>query len=178
MTKHKRWMAAGAAAAGITLTVPAFAQMTADLPQEERGLYLGGGLGLNDDTESVWRLFGGYRAHRNLAVELGYIDLGKMTLGGRPADGEAWELVGLGIAPLNEQFSVYGKLGGYRGEARGGGIIETRNDLTFGFGAQYDVNRNLGVRLEWQRYTDFGGGGFGAVEDQDVVSVNAIYTFR
>jgi hypothetical protein len=81
--------------------------MTADLPREERGLHLGGGLGANDDSESVWRLFGGYRAHRNLAV-----------------------------------------------------------------------SRNLGVRLEWQRYTDFGGGGFGGVSDQDVISVNAIYRFR
>lgn len=178
MTKHKRWMAAGAAAAGMALALPAFAQMRADLPQEDHGLYLGGGLGANDDSESVWRLFGGYRVHRNLAVELGYIDLGDMTINGRPANAEAWELVALGIAPLSEQFSLYGKLGGYRGEARGGGIKETRNDLTFGFGGQYDVSRNLGVRLEWQRYTDFGGGGFGGVSDQDVISVNAIYRFR
>jgi OOP family OmpA-OmpF porin len=86
--------------------------------------------------------------------------------------------VALGIAPLNEQFSLYGKLGGYRGEARGGGLKETRNDLTYGLGAQYDVSRNLGVRLEWQRYTDFGGGGFGVPGDQDVISANAIYRFR
>jgi OmpA-OmpF porin, OOP family len=178
MTKHKRWMAAGAAAAGMALALPAFAQMRADLPQEDRGLYLGGGLGANDDSESVWRLFGGYRAHRNLAVELGYIDLGDMTINGRPANAEAWELVALGIAPLNEEFALYGKLGGYRGEANGGGISETRNDLTFGFGAQYEVSRNLGVRLEWQRYTDFGGGPFGGVSDQDVISLNALYRFR
>lgn len=178
MTKQQRWMAAGAAAAGMALALPALAQMRADLPQEERGFYLGGGFGANDDSESVWRLFGGYRAHRNIAVEFGYIDLGDMTVNGRPANSEAWELVGLGIAPLNEQFSLYGKLGGYRGEARGGGLKETRNDLTYGLGAQYDVSRNLGVRLEWQRYTDFGGGGFGVVGDQDVVSANAIYRFR
>jgi OOP family OmpA-OmpF porin len=101
-----------------------------------------------------------------------------MTIGSRPATGEAWELVGLGILPLNENFSVYGKLGGYRGEARGGGIKETRNDLTYGIGGQYDIGRNLGVRLEWQRYTDFGGGGFGAQGDQDILSLNAIYRFR
>ena len=53
MTKHKRWIAAGAAAAGMALAAPAFAQMSADLPQEERGLYLGAGLGANEDT--VWR---------------------------------------------------------------------------------------------------------------------------
>jgi OmpA-OmpF porin, OOP family len=178
MRQQTRWIAAAAAAVGMVLTGPALAQMQSDLQSEQRGLYLGGGLGLNDDTETAWRLFGGYRAHRNLAVELGYIDLGETTIAGRPANTEAWELVGLGILPLNQQFSLYGKLGGYRGEARGGGITETRNDLTFGFGGQYDVSRNLGVRLEWQRYTDLGGGGFGGVQDQDVISPNAIYRSR
>jgi OOP family OmpA-OmpF porin len=143
---------AAALAAGALAAVPALAQVQTD----ERALYLGGGIGVNDDEESVWRLFGGYRAHRNLAVELGYADLGEMNIAGRPANTEAWELVGLGILPLTEQISVYGKLGGYRGEAKGGGITETRNDLTFGFG----------------------GGAFGGVSDQDVISLNAIYRFR
>ena len=66
----------------------------------------------------------------------------------------------------------------YRGEAEGSGITERRNDLTYGVGGQFDFTRNLGVRLEWQRYTDFGGGGFGASGDQDIISVNAIYRFR
>lgn len=178
MRQQTRWIAAAAAAVGMALTGPALGQMQSEPLSGERGLYLGGGLGLNDDTETSWRLFGGYRAHRNLAVELGYIDIGQATINGRPANTEAWELVALGLLPLNEQFSLYGKLGGYRGEARGGGINETRNDLTFGFGGQYDVNRNLGVRLEWQRFTDFGGGGFRGVDDIDVVSINAIYRFR
>jgi hypothetical protein len=36
----------------------------------------------------------------------------------------------------------------------------------------------VGVRLEWQRYTDFGGGALGRVSDQDVLWLNAIYRFR
>lgn len=174
MIKGKRWLAATAALTGVALSAPAFAQMQAD----ERVPYLGGGLAVNDDEESVWRLFGGYRAHRNFAVELGYIDLGDMTIAGTTANTSVWELVGLGIYPLNERFSVFGKLGAYRGTAKGAGITERRNDLTFGLGGQYDVGRNLGVRLEWQRYTDFGGGGFGGVTDQDVIGVSALYRFR
>jgi hypothetical protein len=34
------------------------------------------------------------------------------------------------------------------------------------------------VRLEWQRYTDFGGGALGGVSDQDVITLGAIYRFR
>lgn len=171
--KSKHWMAA-ALAAGALAATPAFAQMQTD----ERALYLGGGLGLNDDEESAWRFFGGYRAHRNFALELGYIDIGEMDIGGTTANTSAWELVGLGIMPMTPTVSLYGKLGGYRGTAKGGGITERRNDLTFGLGAQYDASRNLGIRLEWQRYTDFGGGAFGAVSDQDLISLNAIYRFR
>jgi OmpA-OmpF porin, OOP family len=174
MTKSKRWLATAAAAAGMAFGAPALAQMQG----EERGLYLGASLGVNDDTESVWRLLGGYRANRNFAVELGYADLGEMNIAGRGVNSSAWELLALGIYPLGERFSLYGKLGGYRGEAKGGGITERRNDLTFGFGGQYDASRNLGVRVEWQRYTDFGGGALGGVSDQDVISLSAIYRFR
>jgi OmpA-OmpF porin, OOP family len=170
----KRWLAATAAAVGMCVTGGALAQMQSD----ERSFYLGGALGANDDSESAWRLLGGYRAHRNLALELGYADLGDMTIGGNTVNSEAWEVSGLGILPLSEAFSAYGRLGFYRGEARGGGITENNTDLTFGVGAQYDVNRNIGVRLEWQRYTDFGGGALGRVSDQDVVWLNAVYRFR
>ena len=176
MTKHKRWISATAALAA-AFAAPALGQMRADV-EEPRGMYLGGGLGVNDDTKSVWRLFGGYRFTRNFAAEFGYVDVGQATINGRSANTSAWELVALGIAPMGERFSLYGKLGGYRGVAKGGGITSRRTDLTFGLGAQYDVDRNLGVRVEWQRYTDFGGGGFGGVLDQDVVSLNAIYRFR
>lgn len=172
---NKQWLAASAAAVGMCFTGAALAQFQ-NTP--ERPFYIGGGLGANDDSETAWRVFGGFRAHRNIAVELGYVDLGDMTLNGRPANSEAFELVGLGILPLNEQFSVYGKLGAYRGEARGGGIQETLYDFTYGFGGQYDVTQNLGVRLEWQRFTDFGGGGFGQTGAQDIITLNAIYRFR
>lgn len=174
MVKHKRWMAAAAVAS--LVAAPALGQTPGGA--DERALYLGGGLGANDDSESVWRLFGGYRAQRNLGFELGYVDLGDTDIAGRRVNTSAWELVALGIAPLNERFSLYAKLGGYRGTAKGGGITERRNDLTFGLGGQYEVDRNLGVRLEWQRYTDFGGGALGGVRDQDVISLNATYRFR
>ena len=174
MTKGRRWLAAAAAAAGMVLSAPTLAQMQAN----ERGLYLGASLGVNDDTESVWRLLGGYRANRNFAVELGYVDVGEMNIAGRAVNSSAWELVGLGIAPLGETLSLYGKLGAYRGTAKGGGLTERRTDLTFGLGGQYDLGPNLGLRLEWQRYTDFGGGALGGVSDQDVIGVSAIYRFQ
>ena len=157
---------------------PALSQAQVDLQPAERAPYFGGSVGMNDDEETTWRLFGGYRAHRNLAVELGYADLGDMNVGGHGVNSEAWDLVAVGILPIVEGLSVIGKLGAYRGEARGSGMSERRTDLTWGLGAQYDMTRNLGVRLEWQRYTDFGRGAFGPGGDQDVLSLGAIYRFR
>lgn len=166
-------------AVGLALAaVPALAQTQLELQAAERAPYFGGSIGMNDDEEATWRLFGGYQVHRNFAVELGYADLGDMNIGGRGVNSEAWDLVAVGILPVFEGLSVLGKLGAYRGEARGSGLSERRTDLTWGVGAQYDMTRNLGVRLEWQRYTDFGRGAFGAGGDQDVLSLGAIYRFR
>lgn len=166
-------------AVGLALAAaPALAQTQLELQAPERAPYFGGSIGMNDDEEATWRLFGGYQVHRNFAVELGYADLGDMNIGGRGVNSEAWDLVAVGILPVFEGLSVLGKLGAYRGEARGSGLSERRTDLTWGVGAQYDMTRNLGVRLEWQRYTDFGRGAFGAGGDQDVLSLGAIYRFR
>jgi OOP family OmpA-OmpF porin len=56
---------------------------------------------------------------------------------------------------------------------------DSNTDLTYGVGARFDFARNLGVRLEWQRYQDVGGEFFGvtAESDVDVMSVAVIWKF-
>lgn len=131
-----------------------------------------------DDNDTSWGLFAGYQFNRYLGAEIGYHDLGSISGPGATIDGQALELVGVGSVPLTTAFSVYGKLGGYRGEAKGLGISETNNDWTYGLGVQYDVTPNIGVRGEWQRYADLGGGGFNATTDVDVLRVGALWRFR
>lgn len=153
--------------------LPAVAQVD-DTPH----LYGGGSVGRNDNEEFSWSLFGGYQANRWLGAEFGYRDLGRQTIGGTTVDASAWELVGVGRLPLFDRFSAYGKLGGYLGRAHGGGINENNTELTYGAGLEYGLTRNIALRGEWQRYTDLGGGGFGAKNDLDVVGVNVLYRFR
>jgi OOP family OmpA-OmpF porin len=168
-----RWLSAVFTAAA-TLAAPAvFAQGQGD----PRGPYLSGGVGVNNDSNTVWNVTGGYQMHRNFAVELGYSDLGRVTINGHPLDASALELSALGIIPLNETFSVYGKLGAYTGLAKGDGFDERHGNVLFGVGGEYAATRDLGVRLQWQRYSGFGGGGIGT-KDQDVLSLNAVYHFR
>jgi len=141
-----------------------------------------------DDKDTAWRIFGGYQFHPNIGVEIGYADLGRaqatVSSGGLSAtakvEATAFDAVAVGSWPINQAFSLYGKLGLYHGEAKltasgtGGSSSDkdTGSDLTYGLGARYDFNRNIGVRAEWQRYNDFSG------SDIDVLSVGLLYRFR
>jgi opacity protein-like surface antigen len=54
---------------------------------------------------------------------------------------------------------------------------DTSTDLTFGVGAAFDINRNVGVRAEYQKYKDMGGSSVGK-SDVDVLSIGVLYRFR
>ncbi len=179
-------------ASALAVSAPTFAQ--------DMGFYAGVSFGQSsadvdcegftcDDKDTAWRVLGGYQFNRNLAVEVGYSNLGEVSvnaggLGAATIEATAIEVVAVGIMPLANQFSVYAKLGMYRGEAdqSGSGIFvasasESNTDLTFGVGVKYDITRNLGVRAEWQRYGDLGGEGVGGESDIDVISIGAIWRF-
>jgi OOP family OmpA-OmpF porin len=156
--------------------LPAAAQSIRD--DDTAHPYAGGSVGRNDNEEFSWSLFGGYQLNRWVAAEFGYRDLGKQNMGGTTVDASAWELVGIGRVPIVDRLSAYGKLGGYMGRSHGGGINENNTDLTYGLGLEYGFTRNISLRGEWQRYTDLGGGGFGATNDVDIASLAVLYRFR
>ncbi|HEY7238826.1 MAG TPA: outer membrane beta-barrel protein [Burkholderiales bacterium] len=197
MLLKKTTVAALLAASGLVASSAAMAQGKA----ADMGWYAGISLGQSsasdacngisgpgvscDDKDTAFKIFGGYQINRNFGVELGYTDLGKVEAsgGGVTASVEttALELVGVGSYPVNNQFSIYGKLGLYRADSKGRSNIglsadETNTDLTFGLGVQYNFTSNLGVRGEWQRYSSVGGGDIGE-SDVDVLSVGLVYKF-
>ena len=75
---------------------------------------------------------------------------------------DAWCAAAVGILPLPQRFSLLGKVGGCRWndhssivETVGSPSIEERStgtDLTYGLGAKYDFTKNVGARVEWERY--------------------------
>ena len=130
-----------------------------------------------DDKDTAWRILGGYQFNRHFAAEVGYHDLGKTSAPSGAAEATVWELVGVGTLPLASQFSLYGKLGVYRGELEAAGIDESNTDLTYGVGVQYDFTKAIGVRGEWQRYEKLGGGAL-VETDADVLSVGVLYRFQ
>jgi opacity protein-like surface antigen len=76
---------------------------------------------------------------------------------------------------LTEQFSAYGKLGGYRGKFSGNGLDNKSNDWTWGAGVQWDLTRNVGLRGELQQYRNFGANDGPNV---NVLKVGALYRFQ
>jgi len=165
-----------ALATALAASLPALAQSARD--DDTPHFYGGGSVGRNDNEEFSWGLFGGYQANRWLGAEFGYNDLGTQVIGGTTVDASAWELVGVGRLPLFDRFAAYAKLGGYMGRAHGGGVNENTTDTTYGAGLEYAFTRSLALRGEWQRYSDLGGGGFGAKADLDIARLNVIYRFR
>ena len=188
-----------AVAAAMTVGAPALAQ--------DGRFYLGLALGQSqadidcagttacEDSDTAWKVLGGYQFSRHFALEGGYADLGEVTasvgaFGGIPAadvsiEATVLELVGVGLLPVAERFSVYGKLGLYMAETdvtvtfAGLGPVrrsDDNTDLTFGFGLRYDFTPNLGVRGEWQRYSDVSADAFGE-SDLDVISIGLVWRF-
>jgi OmpA-OmpF porin, OOP family len=184
--------------------VPTLAMAQAKGGNADLGFYAGASIGQSksdcggsggscDDKDTAYRVFGGYKFHPNIAVEGGYAPLGETSasvggLGSVTAEANAWDIVGVGSFPLGNNFSILGKLGFYNAEVKLGGLVsgkKTTTDLTYGIGGQYDFNRNLGLRLEWNRYSkvkapDATGGGVavtGGDADIDVMSVGALWRF-
>jgi len=156
--------------AGAALAFPAAAQVNWS------SAYIGGGIGQSkfkdgcsanllgggsscDEKDTAFKGFVGYQFNKFFAAEAGYTDLGKTKASFGPfnadAKATAFELSAVGTYPVWEQLSILGRLGGYYSEGKLGGDLSGKKNkagLTFGLGAQYDFNKNLGLRAEWQRY--------------------------
>jgi len=135
-----------------------------------------------DNEDTAWRALVGYQFHPMFSAEVGYHDVGSVEVSTRAGSGSAdvklWELVGIAAYPI-QQFNVYGKLGGYRATTSSSGIFsgsdETNTGWTWGLGAGWEPMKNLGLRIEYQRYLDVGNG---SDVNVNVASVGVLWRFR
>lgn len=169
------------AVAAAALAAPAFAQT----PAADSGFYGGFGLGRSDSNlggatdnkDSAWKAFGGYQFNKYFAAEAGYVDLGSTALPGATFDTKAWQASAVGSLPLNEQFSLTGKLGLAQTETDvSGGGTDNNTDPTYGLGLRYNFTRQFGLRGEWERFR-VSGNPVAGKSDTDVYSLNAIVRF-
>jgi len=145
------------------------------------------GISCEDSTET-YKLFGGYQFNRNIAVEAGYTDrLAKVEVSnafGQRADvtASAFELVAVPALPLNENFSLYAKLGVYAASSKASsnvgvpGVDDSNTGGTLGVGVAWHFNKNLTARADWQRYAKVGGDNVGEA-DIDTFNIGLMYRF-
>ena len=141
-----------------------------------------------DDSDTSWRFFGGYQFSRNLSVELGLANLGAASASGGGAELRyevfAWDLsMLLGGNPTPNWF-VYGKAGLYRAEVDVRDNVTARGDrnsknggLSYGFGGQYSVTRSIGLRAEYQQYTNVGKQGSTGEDDVGAITLGIVVKF-
>ena len=113
----------------------------------------------------------GYQLTPTIALEGGYLDMGALgynatfTGGSLGIDSRAtgFNFSALGLAPVNYQLSMFGKLGYTLGSVTAKGssggttvsLTQDKSSLGFGFGGIYNITNTLGVRAEWERlYSD------------------------
>ena len=139
----------------------------------------------SDGYKASGKVFGGYDFNQNWGVEAGYTDFGKSdysyTANGVNSKGNSTGhsvyLAGKFTAPINEQFSVYGKLGAAHNKRNLNDPLfyakSSKDEVYAGVGGQYNLNQKVALTLEYERYgknRDFGA-------KSDVVSVGAKYAF-
>lgn len=194
--------AVAAAALAMLIATPAWSQdagfyLGASIGQSQAKEFCDDSSGFScDDKDTAWKIFGGYQFNRHLAIEAGYTDLGEFSASGvlsgvsvrGTVEVTAFELMGVGSFPVVDRFSLYGKLGLYHAETKQnvtgtlGAVTVTNNDkekntdVTFAFGARFDLTRSLGIRAQWQRYLNVGGEDVGE-DDIDVFSVGVLWRF-
>lgn len=171
--------------------------------QADAGWYIGGAYGMTtidvdmtgitnptvDDSDSGFKIYGGFQFNKHLGAEVGYVDGGKATFGGSipslgigPFTGDlsvtAITFAAVGTLPLNEQFALFGKVGLAAWDAKAnvsaaalaGSADDSGTDLLYGIGARYNLNKNWGITLEYEA-VDVEDGGF------SMTSVGVRYKF-
>jgi OOP family OmpA-OmpF porin len=167
-----------------------------ELDAELRGLGVTGLTSSLDDSDTAFKLHAGYQFNRNFALEGGYLNLGKANYSARFTGGTAsaelktdgWSLSAVGILPLNEQFSLFGKLGAAYNTVKvniaatgpGGNAAVSDKDsdvgAVYGLGASYNLTKQIALRAEYEVYDKIGGNETGKSK-VDVWSLGIAYKF-
>ena len=137
-----------------------------------------------DDSDTGYGLTVGYQLNDHFAFEFAYVDVGSVdyqataTVSDGVVQGDAElglessahgpVLSALGILPIGERFSVFGRVGLSLLNAEGTARISLediserasqssqKSDPVLGVGAEFSFNKYFAIRLAWDRYFDVG----------------------
>lgn len=163
------------------------------------GFYMGAGVGSTkisddgfndinyDDSDTGFKVFGGYSVNQNFAIEASYFDLGEGS-GSFDDFGDqinfdvgvsGFGVSAVGVLPLSDMFSLFGKLGyaSYDIDAHvnivgvgSGSSSDSQSDLMYGAGAALSFAERFEARLEFEAINVDGG-------DANMISLGGLYRF-
>ena len=136
----------------------------AAMATDEGGFYAGAGIGLFgvdegnfDESDTGFKLFGGWMFNQYVGGEVEYIDGGTVGDNNFGIDSTGINASLKGNFPISEQFDVFGKVGYYFWDAdidltgnSGQEANESGSDLSWGLGAGYNFTDNISIVAEWQ----------------------------
>lgn len=154
----------------------------------DRGYYIGGTIGQSEattycdgpttdceDSDSAWKIFGGYKVMDKVSVEATFLNLGDIRKNNQNSDVSAFAAYGVGTLPVTERFDAFAKLGGVYWKSENTDGNQTGFGLGYGFGAKMALNETTKIRAEWEKVTDIETSG---AEDSDINMLSVGFEFN
>lgn len=156
-----------------------------------------------DDKDTAFKLFAGFRVNKHFAVEGMFVDLGEATAKASLTDGvdtislnasaeaDGFAVAAVGFLPVSDTVSLLGKIGMFRWSLDAKATLtdtalaisesasesESGTDPMFGFGAEFALGKQWGARVEWEKFKDIGDEDTTGQSDVDLLSLSVLYKF-
>jgi OmpA-OmpF porin, OOP family len=150
-----------------------------------------------EDSDTGWKLFGGYKLREDIALEASYVDLGKFRItawGNFETAASSYEVRGFAFDAvktwsLGSRFGISARLGIFAwnfdasSTASGFGGYTSSNEKTtdvngdFGLGLKYDLYKDIAAVAEFQRFLKIGSDATGK-SDVDLISASIVFRFK
>jgi OmpA-OmpF porin, OOP family len=152
-----------------------------------------------DDSDTGFGLTGGYQVNDHFALEFSYVDLGSVdyqatatlanqvetfdAIVGLETSASGPVLSALGILPIGERFSLFGRVGFSLLNADGSVRItiegssdratqsSQKSDPVYGVGAEFALSKYFAIRVAWDRYMDVGTDDVTGDIDADLINL-------
>ncbi len=172
------------------LAVAILAAITAPAMADNTGkFYIAGDYGTTSWTNNSLfptpgnlTLAGGYNFSSQLAAEVGYTMFGDSTLTGPGGSAtiktSSFYAAAVGSFPINDQFSLFGKLGITSNKLDVTGVLpfsESKSGLMYGLGASYNLSGQTSLRAQYVSFGDYDSST--APLKASIFSIGVAYTF-
>ena len=142
-----------------------------------------------DKKDTAYKIFGGLEVNEYITMEVGYVNLGEATVTGATSgtvSAHGMTMQVLGTFALNPSFTLLVRGGMNILNAEVDGTIagtptnnagDTDVAWSAGLGAQYNMTKSVGLRMEWERFHKVGDAATTGEADVDMISAGLVYKF-